>query len=67
MDKEGKYGLTEFTYSIVDDVKNLEMIQKALKSEDFIKNIMGYEKGVGHIYNRRIMETFRKDFWKEFV
>ena len=67
VDREGKYGLTEFTYSIVDDVKNLEMIQKALKSEDFIKNIMGYEKGVGHIYNRRIMETFRKDFWKEFV
>jgi len=67
VDKEGKYGLTQFAYAIVDDVENLEMIQKALKSKDFIKNIMGYEKGVGHIYNRRIMETFKKDFWKEFV
>ena len=67
VDKDGQYGLTQFAYAIVDDVENLEMIQRALKSKDFIKNIMGYQKGVGHIYNRKVIETFRKDFWKEFV
>lgn len=67
IDKTGKYGLTQFTYAIVDDVDNLENIQKALKSERFIKNIMGYTKGVGHIYNRKVIATFRKDFWKNFI
>jgi len=28
---------------------------------------MGYESGVGHIYNRKVISTFRKDFWKEFI
>jgi len=66
-DSSGKYGLTQFAYAIVDEINNLENIQKALKSERFIKEIMGYNKGVGHIYNRKIIATFRKDFWKEFI
>jgi hypothetical protein len=66
-DKNGEYGLTQFAYAIVDNPKNLENIQKALKSQNFIKNVMGYTKGVGHIYNRKVISTFRKDFWKEFI
>jgi hypothetical protein len=67
IDYNGDYGLTQFAYAIADDVENLENIHKALKSDKFIKEVMGYEKGVGHIYNRKIISTFRKDFWKEFI
>jgi len=67
IDKGGEYGLTQFTYAIVDDVENLDNIYKALKSDRFIKEVMGYESGVGHIYNRKVISTFRKDFWKEFI
>ena len=67
IDIDGRYGLTQFVYAIADEPQNLPLIQKALKSKRFIKDIMGYEKGVGHIYNRKIIATFRKDFWKEFL
>ncbi len=67
IDYEGQYGLTQFCYAIVDEPENLELIKKVLKSDFFIKNVMGYTKGVGHIYNRKIIGTFRKDFWKYFL
>jgi hypothetical protein len=67
VDEAGEYGLTQFAYAIVDEPKNLPFIQKALKSERFIKEVMGYTKGVGHIYNYKVIATFRKDFWKEFL
>jgi len=67
IDRDGEYGLTQFAYAILDDVENLDNIYKALKSEKFIKEIMGYESGVGHIYDRKLISSFRKDFWKEFI
>ena len=67
IDKNGEYGLTEFASAIVDDPKNLDNIKKALQSERFIRNIMGFKASLGDKYNRKIIATFRKDFWKEFV
>lgn len=67
VDSFGDYGLTNFTYAIIDDVDNLPNIKNALKSEKFIKDVMGYTKGVGHIYNWKVIATFRKDFWKDFI
>lgn len=67
IDKEGKYGLTQFAYGITDKVEFLPLIQKALLSERFIKDIMGYTTGGGHIYDKNIISLFRKDFWKEFI
>ena len=67
VDKKGEYSLTQYAYAIVDKVKNLKNIQKALKTEKFIKGIMGFEHSLGDKYNRRMIATFRKDFWKEFV
>ena len=66
-DINGEFGLTQFTYAIVDKTENLEKIKKAMISERFIKNIMGYRDNVNHKYNRKIIATFRKDFWKEFI
>ena len=67
IDKDGKFGLTQFAYAIVDKVHNLKKIEKALRSQRFIDNIMSYKKGFGHAYDKKIIETLRKDFWKEFV
>jgi len=67
VDKIGEYGLTQFAYAIIDDVDNLEGIKHALQSERFIRNIMGFKHSLGDKYNRKIIATFRKDFWKEFI
>lgn len=67
IDEKGEYGLTQFAYAIVDEPKNLPFIQKALKSDKFIKEVMGYVKGVGHIYDYKVIATFRKDFWVDFL
>jgi hypothetical protein len=68
IDENGEYGLTQFAYGIIDDPKNLPFIQKAMLHPDFIK-LMSFSDGItgtGHRYNRKVIELFRKDFWKEF-
>lgn len=67
LDKNGNYGLTPFSYGIVDDVENFENIQKALKNKDFIEKVMLYKHGLGHKYDSKILSLLRKDFWKKFV
>jgi hypothetical protein len=66
IDIEGKYGLTEFAYAIVDSPENLLNIKKAMESEKFIE-MMSFCKFTNNKYDRKIISTFRKDFWKEFV
>lgn len=66
IDKNGDFGITQFSYGIIDDVENLENIQKALSNPRFISDIMLF-KGLADIYNYKIISTFRKDFWKEFI
>jgi len=66
IDANGEYGVTEFSYAIVDELKNLSFIQKAMLNPDFIK-IMKYSNGTKQRYNSQVIELFRKDFWKEFL
>ena len=67
VDETGEYGMAEDCGGIIDETKNLQFILKALKSEHFIKNIMGFRESFGDKYNKKIIATFRKDFWKEFL
>ena len=67
LDLEGKYAITNFAYAIVDDPEVLPSIKKAMESEKFI-NLMRYcvfEQN--HKYNWKVIKTFRRDFWKEFI
>ena len=70
VDLYGQYGLTEFSYAIVDDKENLDNIKKAMLSERFIE-LMTYSDGITgvgmHRYNRKAISTFRKDFYKQFL
>ena len=66
IDEKGEYGLSEFGYGIVDTPANLKLIKEALESEKFIK-LMG-EAGFRNLkYESKVIECFRKDFWREFV
>jgi hypothetical protein len=65
LDKLGEYGLTQFTYGLVDSPENLEKIIEVLdKNYDEISSMTNV---VGSGINYKVISTFRKDFWKEFV
>ena len=66
IDENGKYGLTQFSYAIVDDKENLNNIKLALENTEFIK-LMEYVKFQCHKYNYKVIALFKKDFWKEFI
>lgn len=65
VDNDGTYGLSQFTYAIVDKPKNLEHIKKAITSNKFKKLIE--DSSTNGTINRRVLSLFRKDFWKDFV
>jgi hypothetical protein len=67
VDSTGEYGLTQFAYAIADTPENLENIARALNSEKF-KELMVYSQTNEELkYNIKVIETFKKDFWKYFV
>jgi predicted RNA methylase len=66
VDADGEYGLTQFGYAIVDSKENLPLIKKAFDSARF-KEIMKACPNQNNNINRKVIELFRKDFWKEFV
>ena len=66
IDKNGKYGLTQFSYGIIDDKKNLNKIKLSLENTNFIK-LMEYVKFTNNKYNYKVIALFKKDFWKEFI
>ena len=67
IDKDGKYGLTQFAYAIVDDVENLENIKKAMCSDKFQNFMKSCDMNSGNRFNRKVLSMFKKDFWKEFI
>jgi hypothetical protein len=66
VDEKGQYGLTQFTYAIVDKSENLPFIKKAFDSKKF-RDLMEICAVADLSINRKIIATFRKDFWKEFL
>lgn len=66
LDLEGKYGLTQFSYGIIDTPENLEKIFEAIQTDEFIQ-LMRYSDGKIHKYNYKVIAEFKKDFWKEFI
>lgn len=66
VDKQGEYGITEFCFGIVDTPENLDNIAKAISSQKFL-NLCETFRTKSSKYNRRVLASFRKDFWKEFI
>jgi len=70
VDKNGKYGLTQFAYAITDDKDNLEGLAKALNSEEFekINKMCNFTGTPGNPFaSHNVFALFRKNFWKDFV
>jgi len=66
VDENGEYGLTQFSYAIVDSISNLQHIADAMNRPDFIK-LMNYVKFTNNKYNHKVISLFKKDFWKYFI
>ena len=66
LDIEGKYGMTEFTAAITDEVEVLPLIAQAMRSDKF-NYIMSLVQFNTEMWNRHIIKNLRKDFWKEFI
>jgi len=67
IDSIGEYGVTQFAFAIVDEHQHLKNIKKAMDSEKFINLMKSADSVNSQRYNRKIISTFRKDFWKEFI
>lgn len=67
IDSNGDYGIMNFGAGIIDDIENLHNLQKALLSEKFIKDIMGFKHSLGDKYNKKVISLLKKDFWKKFI
>ena len=66
IDDTGEFGLTQFSYAIVDEVENLPFIKRTLDSLKFKKLMELCAVGQSTI-NHKVISTFRKDFWKDFI
>ena len=68
IDENGGYGVSDYSYAIVDKIENLDNIKKALESDRFL-SLMKVAEGPGQSgkYKHRIITLFRKDFWKDFI
>jgi hypothetical protein len=70
IDEYGNYGMTQFAFAIVDSYDNLIKIKQVLESEKFAKITQStkYVATAGNpLVYPKILKTFRKDFWKEFI
>jgi hypothetical protein len=66
IDEDGQYGLMEYSFGISDNISNLLNIKQALESKKFLE-LMSYVKYTNNKYDNKIIATFKKDFWKEFI
>jgi len=67
IDMEGKYGTSENSMSIqVSSLEEAENIKKCLLSTEF-KNVIKSCLFSSFRIDWRLFQTFKKDFWKEFV
>lgn len=65
IDKTGKYGLTQFSYAIVDRPENLEKIEVAMNNPKFI-SLMKYVKFTDNKYNYKVIGLLKVDFYNDF-
>jgi hypothetical protein len=66
IDENGDFGLTQFSYGIIDEPKNLPLIKKVFDSKIF-RDLMEDCAVSDMSINRKIIGTFKKDFWKYFL
>lgn len=66
IDRDGNYGLTQFSYAIIDDKDNLDDIKKAFDTKEF-RDLMEICSVGDMSINRKVIGIFKKDFYKKFL
>ena len=67
IDMDGKYGMSNNAFAIkVDSIEEAEGIKKAIESESF-REIVKATKWGNFQTDYKMFQSFRKDFWKEFI
>lgn len=66
IDDNGDYGLTQFSYAIVDSKDNLPLIKKAFDTKKF-RDFMEICSVGDMSINRKVIATLKKDFYKKFL
>ncbi len=66
VDVNGDYAMNQFQFSIVDEVGDLHKIKTAFDSDEFRK-LMEYCSVSNMAINHKVISTFRKDFYKQFL
>jgi hypothetical protein len=60
--------MCQYCSAIIAPKKDLKYIKEAMDSKKFIDLMKACDfGGGGDRYPRKIIETFREDFWKEFI
>jgi hypothetical protein len=68
LDIDGNLGMAQDCTGIIDNVQNLERIKEVLLNKEFIKLLSQCDfGGTQDKYNRRVIATFRKNFWIDFL
>ena len=65
-DKTGEYGITQFSYAIVDDANVLDKIKQAFDTKKF-RALMEACAICDMKINSKVIALFRKDFWIDFL
>lgn len=66
LDLQGEYGLTEFAFAIVDEPQALVLIKKCADGAKF-RAFMNCCAVNDSYFNKRVLSTFRKDFYQDFI
>jgi len=66
VDEDGKYGLTQFSYGIIDSQDKLKSIEYAMNSKLFLE-LFTYCKFTNNKYDYKVISTFKKDFYVGFL
>lgn len=66
IDITGEYGLTQFSYALVDTEENLQKISNTMSSDRFLK-MMSYIKFTNNKYDYKIIRLFKKQFYQNFI
>lgn len=66
LDLEGKYGMNEFSFAIGGDENYLLKVKAAMETPEFLE-LMSAVRFTNNKYVGKVIKTFKKDFWKDFV
>lgn len=66
IDENGNYGLTQYSYGIVENSENLTKLKECFDSPNF-RTLMHSCAVSDMSVNRKIIGLFKKSFWKEFI